>query len=117
MNPLVTALATARLTQLVVEDMITQPLRDAIQERATDPQGKQVSVGTIQFAAAARRPFWGKVDEAVNCAACISVWAGAAILAANRLGPVGRFLVRVLALSQAALSIQAVIQKLEDADE
>lgn len=113
MNPLVTALATARLTQLVVEDAITQSFRDAVQERATDPQGKQVSVGTIQFAAAARRPFWGKVDEAVNCAACISIWAGAAILMTNRLGPVGRFLVRVLALSQAALTVKSVTERID----
>lgn len=82
------SLATARLTQLVVDDEITEPIREH---------------------AGAKFPV---LDEIVNCHACTSVWAGAGILVAEQTG-VGRFLVRVLALSQAALAVKAVIERID----
>jgi len=91
---LILALATARLTQLVVDDTITEPVRDAIGARPGDEAWSNV------------------LDEVVNCHACTSVWAGAGILVAEQTG-VGRFLVRVLALSQAALAVKAVIERID----
>jgi hypothetical protein len=85
---LILALATARLTQLVVDDTITEPVRESV--------GAKFPV----------------LDEIVNCHACTSVWAGAGILVAEQTG-VGRFLVRVLALSQAALAVKAVIERID----
>lgn len=97
-NPVVLALATHRLTQLVVEDEITQPVREAVSRWA---------------AGAPEYSFRERVDFALNCGACASVYAGAAILLADRV-PVGRALIRVLAASQSALGIKAVLNKLED---
>jgi hypothetical protein len=97
MKHLILALATARLTQLVVDDEITAPVREAIGEKAEE------------------QTFQGPFDvlsEIVNCHACTSVWAGAGILVAEQTG-VGRFLVRVLALSQAALAVKAVIERID----
>jgi uncharacterized membrane protein len=88
MKALILSLATARLTQLVVDDEITEPIRER---------------------AGAKFPV---VDEIVNCHACTSIWAGAGILVAEQTG-VGRFLVRVFALSQAALAIKAVIERID----
>lgn len=96
MKALILSLATARLTQLVVDDTITEPVRDAIEQKADNSRGMT----------------WQQVHEAVNCHACSSVWAGAGILVAERTG-VGRFLVRVLALSQAALAVKAVIERID----
>lgn len=95
MKPLILALASARLTQLVVDDTITEPVRAAVQ-------------GKAQESAA-----WAQVDEAVNCHACTSIWAGAGVLTAEHAGPVGRFLVRVLALSQAALAVKSLIERID----
>jgi hypothetical protein len=92
---LILALASARLTQLVVDDAITEPVRDAIHAR---PGGE----------------FWSDtLDEVVNCHACTSIWAGAGVLTAEHAGPVGRFLVRVLALSQAALAVKSLIERID----
>lgn len=95
MKSLILALASARLTQLVVDDSITEPVRDKIHERPGDETWSNV------------------LDEVVNCHACTSVWAGAGVLAAEHAGPVGRFLVRVLALSQAALAVKSVIERID----
>jgi hypothetical protein len=94
---LVMSLAAARLTQLVVDDTITEPVREAIEKKAD---------------AGPPSMFWERVNEGVNCHACTSVWAGAGILVAEQTG-VGRFLVRVLALSQAALAVKAVIERID----
>jgi hypothetical protein len=101
MKALILSLATARLTQLVVDDDITEPVRLGINRKwsrlpAEDMQSKALNV----------------LDEIVNCHACTSVWAGAGILVAEQTG-VGRFLVRVLALSQAALAVKAVIERID----
>jgi len=93
----VLALATQRLTQLVVEDDITRPLRIAVSKWAK---------GHGEFS------FRERVDFALNCGACASVYAGAAVLLADRL-PAGRFLLRVMAVSGAALAAKAAIEKLE----
>lgn len=98
MKALILALATARLTQLVVDDEITRALRNRL-EAAVKADSSYT---------------WKDVlDEIVNCHACTSVWAGAGILAAERLGPVGRFLARTLALSQAALLAKSVIERID----
>jgi hypothetical protein len=97
----VLGLAAARLTRLVVDDEITAPVRDKIYDLRTPGPGRR-------FTSA-----WDKVDDAVNCHACTSVWAGAAVTVAEHGGPVGRFLVRTLALSQAALAVKALIDKVE----
>lgn len=100
LQALTLSLATARLTQLVVEDEITRPVRIAVENLAE---------GAPEFS-------WReRLDTVVNCGACSSVWAGAAVLIAEQTG-VGRFLVRVLALSQAALGARALIDKLEESE-
>jgi len=91
----VAGLATARLTQLIVDDEITEPVREQIQ-------------GAAQSSKA-----WDLVDTAVNCHACSSIWAAGGVLVAREAGPVGRFLVRVLAFSQAALAVKAVIERID----
>lgn len=96
-NPLVLALATHRLTQLVVEDEITEPIRIAVSHWAE---------GWEEYS------FRERVDFALNCGACASVYAGALVLAMDQLA-VGRVLIRVLAASQSALVIKAGIKKLE----
>jgi hypothetical protein len=93
----VLVLATQRLTQLVVEDDITRPLRIAVSRWAK---------GHEEFS------FRERVDFALNCGACASVYAGAAVLLADR-SRAGRVLLRVLAASGAALATKAVIEKLE----
>lgn len=90
------ALATQRLTQLVVEDEITTPIRRKVSEWAR---------GAEEFS------FKERVDFALNCHACASVYAGAAVLLADRTA-VGRMLVRVLALSQSSLYGKAAVERL-----
>lgn len=97
MNPVVVVLATQRLTQLVTEDELTRPLRDAIDSWAT---------GAAEFTVKDR------VATLTGCSACVSVWAGAGILLASR-WRVGRVLVRILAASGAALIVDAGRQRLE----
>jgi len=96
-NPLVAVLATKRLTQLVVEDELTRPVREAIDNWAR---------GSKEFSLRDR------VATLASCPACMSVWCGAAILAAAH-HPVGRALSRVLAASGAALLLEAVVGRLE----
>lgn len=56
--------------------------------------------------------FRERVDFALNCGACASVYAGAVVLALDQFAA-GRVLVRVLAASQSALLVKAGITKLE----
>jgi hypothetical protein len=90
---LVMSLATARLTQLVVDDEIAAPVRNQIMRRTPE-----------------KALDW--VGELIECPACMSVWAGAGILAAEQI-PFGRVLVRVLALSQAALIVKSLIERID----
>lgn len=101
MKSLILSLATARLTQLVVDDAITEPVRDDIEARATLIDDDRLTI----------QP-WAVLHDIVNCHACTSVWAGAGILVAEQI-PLGRFLVRVLALSQAALAVKSVIERID----
>lgn len=97
MNPVVVALATKRLTQLLVEDELTRPLREKIDHWAR---------GAEEFSLRDR------VATLVMCPACMSVWSAGAVLLAHR-HPVGRLLARVLAASAAALILEAIVGRLE----
>lgn len=90
-------LAAKRLTQLVVEDKITEPLREPVLK-----WGERHEEGTWQ----------DRVAYLVSCPACSSVWAAAGILIARRI-PYVRHLVPVLAISQAALALDAWIKAKE----
>jgi Protein of unknown function (DUF1360) len=96
-NPVVVVLATKRLTQLIVEDELTRPVREAIDHWAK---------GAAEFS------FRDRVATLAMCPACMSVWAGGAILLAGR-HPVGRALSGVLAASGAALLLEAIVGRLE----
>lgn len=94
---LVSVLAARRLTQLVVEDEITRPLRDAVGR-----WGDRHPEGSLP----------DRLAYLVSCSACTSVWAAAGVLAAARFRA-GRAAAQVLALSAAALAAQAVVDRLE----
>jgi hypothetical protein len=94
-------LATARLTQLVVDDEITEPIRMAVRRGYENAEVESAKESALD-----------QVDTAINCHACTSVWAGASVLIAEQSG-VGRFLVRVLALSQAALAVKSLIERID----
>lgn len=99
----VLGLATARLTQLVVDDEITEPIRKRVRLKYEEAE-RDTRVETA----------WDTLDTIVNCHACSSVWAGGGVLTAEVCGGgVGRFLVRVLALSQIALAVKAVIERID----
>lgn len=97
MNPLVVVLATKRLTQLIVDDELTRPVRESIDAWAGD---------------APEFSFKDRVATLLSCGACTSVWAGAGILVASRFR-VGRAASRVLAVSAAALAFDALVERLE----
>lgn len=84
------SLATARLTRLVVEDKITEPIRDKVMGRWPD----------------------SKVAYLVTCQACVSIWAAAAVLLGGR-SRLGRAAVRMLALSEVAIALRAGAEWLE----
>jgi hypothetical protein len=96
-NPLVSVLAVQRLTQLITDDTLTDPIRKRINDWAGD---------------APQYSFRDQVATLAQCQACISVWAAAGILIASR-SRVGRFLVSVLAGSGAALIVGAVRERVE----
>ncbi len=76
-------LAVARVTRLVVEDKITEDLRYKV-------------IGRYQGT---------KLAYLVTCQYCVSVWAGLAVVLMKRL-PLGRHLVKALALSQATIYVR-----------
>lgn len=80
-----TVLAIARLTSLITEDEITQPIRDYVDDLP-------------------HNVVTDKLAYLVSCKRCVSVWATAAVLVAHKKAP---FLVKVLAGSQAALFVLA----------
>lgn len=63
----VDALATYRLTRLIVEDEIAAPVRNRVWE---------------QF-----DPADSKVGYLLTCPWCVSIWVGAAVVAARRVSP------------------------------
>lgn len=79
-------LATARLTRLIVEDDIGQPIRD----RAMSSQSF--------------------ISDAVFCRRCASVWAAAAVLFTSRVCPP---LARMLAVSEMTIAAMALVDALE----
>lgn len=103
----VLGLAAARLTQLAVDDELTEPVRDRIQ------LASEQAVYAPPPARNLRATALNKLDTAINCHACTSVWAGGGVVLASKAGPMGRFLVRALALSQAALAVKAVIERID----
>jgi hypothetical protein len=79
------ALATARLTRLITQDTITDPLRDQVSK--VHPM----------------------VDELVHCPWCAGVWAAGAILLADRTAPA---LVDTLALAQAGSMVGVLTERM-----
>jgi len=63
----VDALATYRLTRLVVEDEITAPIRNRVWER--------------------HDPADSKIGYLLTCPWCVSIWAGAAVVTARHIAP------------------------------
>lgn len=63
----VDALATFRLTRLVVEDELTSPIREAVWKRydASDT----------------------KIGYLLTCPWCVSIWVGVGVVAARRIAP------------------------------
>jgi hypothetical protein len=96
MNPIVVALATERLTRLIVEDELTRPAREVVNTWAK---------GAPEFSVKDR------VAVLISCPACMSVWSAAAVLLASRFRA-GRPLVNILAASAAALLAKGVADKL-----
>jgi hypothetical protein len=97
MNSLITVLAAARLTSLVAEDELTQPIRNAVDDWAQVAPDSSLR---------------NRLAYLVSCSRCVSVWAGAGILLAQTV-PAARPLVKVLALSQAALGALTVLDAIE----
>jgi hypothetical protein len=80
------ALATARLTRLITEDSITEPVRDRVSARHE------------------------LLDELVHCRWCAGVWAAGAVLVADRVAPA---LVDTLALAQAGSMIMVLTERID----
>lgn len=75
------ALAAYRLTRLVTEDEITEPVRDAIVAKFGPPDSS-------------------KVSYLVHCPFCVSVYASTAVVFADMIAPrLARPVLRMLALS------------------
>lgn len=66
LEDLVDALATYRLTRLLVEDRILQPVRDRVMDR----HGPTTQLGYF-----------------VTCPWCVSMWVGAGVVAARKVAP------------------------------
>lgn len=111
----VEALATIRLVRLIREDTITEGLRARFFKRFPThlqqtpeierPRGagwQPLEAPGGEVLGWFRQPRIGPfVHDLLGCPYwCLSVWAGAGILVGRRCGPVGRFLVRTLVLSQ-----------------
>jgi hypothetical protein len=89
-NLLIDVLAVARLTRLVVEDQLTQPLRDVID-------------GNYQES---------RVAYLVHCPRCMSVWAGLAVVLLSRSRySAPRGMVRMLALSEATIALRRLLDE------
>lgn len=96
MNLLINALAISRLTTLIAQDEITQPVRDAVSRLADQHE----NVWTT------------KLEYLVSCTKCVSVWAAFGILLANR-WRWARPLVSSLAGSQAAMMVMTAQDLME----
>lgn len=91
-------IATRRAVDLITEDEITRPIREKIWESHPIDSSK--------------------LGYVISCRKCSSVWAGLAIAGLYHLGSPGRLLANTLALSGAALLVDAAAKKyLEDPSE
>lgn len=98
MRVFITVFAVKRLTQLITEDELTRPPREAVQRWANKyPDGSVPD----------------RLAYLVDCQACASVWTSAIVLGMNQFRA-GRVINAVLAGSAAALLIDAAIKNLED---
>jgi hypothetical protein len=80
---LIDALAVYRLTRLIIEDEVTEPVRDAVQQRFGAPHESRLSY-------------------LLTCPYCVSVYAAAAVSVADMIAPrFWRPVSRALALSAA----------------
>jgi hypothetical protein len=68
LDAIIDAAATHRLTKLVIDDFITEPLREKVFEKFGDPSES-------------------KVSYLITCPWCVSFWAGAGVVAARTLAP------------------------------
>ena len=76
---MILATATFRLTRLVVDDTITQPIRTAIEIRATV---KLRNAASTWLEVDQERPwFWRKMYALTSCHWCVSIWMGALVVA------------------------------------
>ena len=98
MESLLGALAVWRLTKLVTEDEITRPLREKVV--LWSDKGEDDS-------------FRDQLGYLVECRACVSIWASAAVVGLGMMGRPGRLLVQTLAGSAAALVLAGAVDKLE----
>lgn len=87
-------MATQRLTQLVTQDEITRPLREKVERWADDYP---------EFSVPERLAYL------VTCPACASVYGGTVVLLLEQTR-IGRMVNVMLALSGAALAVDAVIE-------
>jgi hypothetical protein len=67
-NLIVDALATQRLTRLVVEDAITEPIRNFIFKKFGEPEDNRISY-------------------LITCPHCASMWIGFGVVAARTIAP------------------------------
>jgi hypothetical protein len=95
---LLEVLAVHRLTKLVTEDQISEPYREKIVLWS-----EKGSEGSLQ----------DRIGYLVECRACVSVWASAAIIGLRYLGRPGKLVIGVLAGSAASLAVAAAMDKLE----
>lgn len=68
LEDLIDALATHRLTKLVIDDYITEPLRDKVYEKFGEPDES-------------------KISYLIGCPWCTSMYAGAFVVAARTIAP------------------------------
>lgn len=104
------ALAAHRLTRLVSADVITQPLRDYLVERAYRAKGDDGGVPANGWADYAEAdPDAPKVASLLVCRWCVGFWVSVGVVAARRLAPrPWGYVARVLAASSAAALLAAV---------
>jgi len=82
--------ATARLSALIAQDEITEPIRQKVDQWALDaPYGSPRE----------------RVAYLLSCSRCSSIWAAGIVMALWSSGNAGRALVRLLAVSQSALIV------------
>lgn len=88
-DDIVDALATHRLTKLVIDDYITEPLREKVYEKFGEPDES-------------------KISYLVGCPWCVSWWAGVAVVTARTVAPKAW---RPLAYALAFSSITGLIEE------